>query len=69
VNRFLILLKCNFNEDIKRYFEKRGVLVSFFDELLPDFFICKSDLPMEEIEKMQYVYEVKPPRTGQLLEK
>lgn len=69
MNKFLIMLKGDMNDDIRRYFKKRGVEVSYYDELLSDIFICETSLSIEQIRGMQYVYDVKGPREGTLLDK
>jgi hypothetical protein len=68
MNEFLIVLRGNLNDDIRRYFEKRGIEITFYDDFLPDVFIGTTSLAMEEVLTMQYVFDVKEPREGTLLE-
>lgn len=66
MNRFMVVLKGKLNDDIRSYFNKRGVLITFDDELIPELFICETKLDRSELESMQFVEEVKVPRKGSL---
>ncbi len=64
MNQFIVSLKCNITDDIKRYLEKRGTIITFFDNIMPDTLIVETILSKEEFKKLQYVEDVKEPRIG-----
>lgn len=66
MNKYIVKLRCNLTNDIKHYFEKRDVVIVFIDSVLPDTLIVQSNLSIDEINKLQYVYEAKVPRIGRI---
>lgn len=67
LNKFIVGLKCNLTEDMKRYFAKRGVIITFEDDLLPDAFFCVSELSISEVMSLEYVSNVREPDIGKLI--
>jgi hypothetical protein len=64
LNSFIVRLKCDITEDIKRHLEKRSTIITHFDKIMPDTIIVETELSREEFNKLQYVAEAKEPRIG-----
>lgn len=66
MNEFIVTLKKELNGDIERYLEKRGILISFFDGIMPDTLIVQTILTECELNELEYIEEAKKPRIGRI---
>jgi hypothetical protein len=66
--RYIVRLRGKFHKAIEGYFRNNGIEITYYDKVLDDTVIVKTDKTVEELNDMQYVFEAKPVRTdGKLL--
>ena len=66
MNEFIVTLKCDLNDDIVRYFSKRGCNIIYKDDVIKGTIIIETVLTREEVNNLQYVEEAKESRIGRM---
>lgn len=64
MNTFIVSLNCDYTQNVENYLKQSNIEITFFDHILHDLIIIKTNLTKEEVNKIKYVKEAKKPRVG-----